>query len=136
MKTRIIILGLLLMVSFTVPIEVFAGDELGKTEITLMVSEEDEDRIEWVCPGDEEPAFMSLLPQSPYAYLYNNKVYVSFEGFAQIVHIRVVDNSTGEVVHQETYAAPSEAVILIEEKGDYTLKIAADGTVWEGWFVY
>lgn len=75
MKTRIIILGLLLMVSFTVPIEVFAGDELGKTEITLMVSEEDEDRIEWVCPGDEEPAFMSLLPQSPYAYLYN-RVYV------------------------------------------------------------
>ena len=33
---------------------------------------------------------MSLLPQQPYAYLYINKVVVSFDGICQNVRISVV----------------------------------------------
>lgn len=84
----------------------------------------------------EEPAYMSLLPsQSPYAYLYNNKVYVSFEGLTGISGIRVVDNVTGTVVYEENCAGATEVVIRLDEPGDYTLQVVADGTVWEGWFI-
>lgn len=85
----------------------------------------------------EGPAAMSLLPsQSPYAYLYNNKVYVSFEGLTGISGIRVVDNVTGTVVYEENCAGATEVIIRLDEPGDYTLQVVADGTVWEGWFVY
>lgn len=85
----------------------------------------------------EGPAAMSLLPTlSPYAYLYNNKVYVSFEGLTGISGIRVVDNVTGTVVYEENCAGATEVIIRLDEPGDYTLQVVADGTVWEGWFVY
>ena len=134
MKTLVIVLSLLLTVSFPT---YASEDGNGKKEIVLQVSDDDDlvDNPIWF--GDEEPIVMSLLPsQSPYAYLYNNKVCVSFEGLTGISGIRVVDNVTGTVVYEENCAGATEVVVRLDEPGDYTLQVVADGTVWEGWFVY
>ena len=93
MKTLVIVLGLLLTASFPT---YASEDGNGKKEIVLQVSDDDDlvDNPIWF--GDEEPIAMSLLPsQSPYAYLYYNKVCVSFEGLTGISGVRVVDNVTG-----------------------------------------
>ena len=54
----------------------------------------------------------------------------------QNVRISVVNNDTDEVVFEEVYAGSPEVSIRLAERGDYTLMVRADGTVWEGWFVY
>lgn len=134
MKTLVIVLGLLLTASFPT---YASEDGNGKKEIVLQVSDDDDlvDNPIWF--GDEEPVVMSLLPTlSPYAYLYNNKVCISFEGLTGISGIRVVDNVTGTVVYEENCAGATEVVIRLDEPGDYTLQVVADGTLWEGWFVY
>ena len=112
---------MLLTVSFSTQARTLVEEnDGGKEEIVLQVSEDD----------------MSLLPQQPYAYLYINKVVVSFDGICQNVRISVVNNDTDEVVFEEVYAGSPEVSIRLAERGDYTLLVRADGTVWEGWFVY
>ena len=134
MKTLVIVLSLLLTVSFST---YASEDGNGKKEIVLQAADDDDMVENPVRFSDEEPIFMSLLPsQSPYAYLYNNKVYVSFEGLTGIFGIQVVDNATDVVVYEENCAGAAEVVIRLDEPGDYTLQVVADGTVWEGWFVY
>lgn len=134
MKTLVIVLSLLLTVSFST----YANkDGNGEKEIVLQDSDDDDMVENPIRFSDEEPAYMSLLPfQSPYAYLYYNKVFVSFEGLNGISVIRVVDNATGVVVYEENCAGATEVVIRLDEPGDYTLQVVADGTMWEGWFVY
>lgn len=137
MKALVIVLGMLLTVSFSTQARTLVEEnEGGKEEIVLQVSEDDDTVYPPINFGDEEPAVMSLLPQQPYAYLYINKVIVSFDGFCQNIRISVVNNDTDEVVVEEVYAGSPEISIRLEEHGDYTLKVCADGTVWEGWFVY
>lgn len=134
MKTLVIVLGLLLTVSFPT---YASEDGNGKKEIVLQTTDDDDMVENPILFSDENPAYMSLFPsQSPYAYLYNNKVYVSFEGLTGISGIRVVDNATGVVVYEENCAGATEVVIRLDEPGDYILQVVADGTMWEGWFVY
>lgn len=136
MKTLVIVLSLLLTVSFST---YASEDGNGKKEIVLQAADDDDDDMveNPIRFSDEEPVVMSLLPsQSPYAYLYYNKVYVSFEGLTGISGIRVVDNVTGTVVYEENCAGATEVIIRLDEPGDYTLQVVADGMVWEGWFVY
>lgn len=117
----------------------FAQVAVGYEEIRLMATDDeetsdDDTRVEQII--QEEPVAMSLLPsQPPHAYLYNDKVYVSTEGLTGISGIRVVDNVTGAVVYEEKCTGASEVVIRLDEPGDYTLQVVADGTVWEGWFI-
>lgn len=134
MKTLVIVLGLLLTVSFST---YASKDGNGEKIIVLQVSDDDDMVENPISFSDEEPVVMSLLPsQPPYAYLYINKVYVSFEGLTGISGLRVVDNATGAVVYEENCAGSSEVAIRLDEPGNYTLKVVAGGTVWEGWFVY
>ena len=137
MKALVIVLGMLLTVSFSTQARTLVEEnDGGKEEIVLQVSEDDDTVYPLADFGDEEPAVMSLLPQQPYAYLYINKVVVSFDGICQNVRISVVNNDTDEVVFEEVYAGSPEVSIRLAERGDYTLLVRADGTVWEGWFVY
>ena len=132
-------LFILLWVFVWVANAVFAQATLGREEIRL-VATDDEDISDGGTREDpihcDEPAYMSLFPQQPYAYLYINKVVVSFDGICQNVRISVVNNDTDEVVFEEVYAGSPEVSIRLAERGDYTLLVRADGTVWEGWFVH
>lgn len=108
MKTLVIVLSLLLTVSFST----YANkDGNGEKEIVLQDSDDDDMVENPIRFSDEEPAYMSLLPfQSPYAYLYYNKVFVSFEGLNGISVIRVVDNATGVVVYEENCAGAQKSL--------------------------
>ena len=46
------------------------------------------------------------------------------------------NNDTEAVAFEDVYVGSPEISIRLEERGDYTLKVCADGTKWEGWFVY
>lgn len=133
-------LFILLWVFVWVGNAVFAQAIVGREEIRLVATDDEDTSDDGTREGSshhEAPANMSLLPSlSPYAYLYNNKVVVSFDGICQNVRISVVNNDTDEVVFEEVYAGSPEVSIRLAERGDYTLLVRADGTVWEGWFVY
>lgn len=137
MKTLLIFFGLLLGVLPETYAQQCVNTTGIKHEIALAVVDDDD---EWdgksnINNNGEEPSLMSLFSQQPYAYLYSNNVGVVFEGSFQSVEICIVDNEADETVYRETYAYPGEVLIPLNRKGDYTLRIVADGTTWEGWFI-
>lgn len=139
MRTFVLI-GLLIAIPFVNKVYAQHASKASQEIVLSVVADDDDDDGERDAIGTKghnvEPAYMSLLPQQPYAYLYINKVVVSFDGICQNVRISVVNNDTDEVVFEEVYAGSPEVSIRLAERGDYTLLVRADGTVWEGWFVY
>lgn len=136
MKALLIFLGALLGFLPEIYAQQYVNESI-KQEIALSVVEDAErDKKSNTNNNDSEPSLMSLLPLQPSAYLYNNVVSVAFEGVSQVVEVRIVDNGTGETVYEESFACPGEVTVPLAERGDYTLQVIADGTVWEGWFVW
>ena len=136
----IVLIGLLMAIPFVNKVYAQSAGKVSQEIILSVVADDEDDDDERDAIGTighpQEPVILSLLPQQPYAYLYSNKVVVSFDSACQNVRICIINNDTEAVAFEDVYVGSPEISIRLEERGDYTLKVCADGTKWEGWFVY
>lgn len=88
--------------------------------------------------GNEEsfPAGRSLVIQPAYAYIYNHVVSVDFPYEMPSVAISLTNLSTGEVIHSDAYASPSQISLDLSQEafGEYYLEIVFDGFYFCGQF--
>lgn len=75
----------------------------------------------------DTPISRSII-QTANAYLYNNTVCVDFNEVLPTVTILLINESTGETVYSETYDAPTNISINLDEEscGNYSIQIESD----------
>lgn len=78
----------------------------------------------------------SLAIQPAYAYIYNHVVSVDFPYEMPSVAISLTNLSTGEVIHSDAYASPSQISLDLSQEafGEYYLEIVFDGFYFCGQF--
>ena len=75
----------------------------------------------------DTPISRSII-QTANAYLYNNTLCVDFNEVLPTVTILLINESTGETVYSETYDAPTNISINLDEEscGNYSIQIESD----------
>lgn len=83
-----------------------------------------------------KPINRSLIPQVAHAYLYDKVVSVSFEEVMQTVTIKIIKESTGEIVYSQEYMNPATVSIdlSIQDSGTYCVEIKSDKFSLQGEF--
>lgn len=84
------------------------------------------------------PITRGQILQPAYAYICNGAVFVDFPYETPSVTISVTNLSTGEMVHSETYEAPSQINLDLsqETSGEYYLEIVFDDFYLCGQFAF
>ena len=79
-------------------------------------------------PEQTSPVTRGQVLQPAYAYICNGAVFADFPYETPSVTISVTNLSTGEMVHSETYEAPSQINLDLsqETSGEYYLEIVFD----------
>ena len=92
------------------------------TEIALTQAK----RKDPISKGDT-PISRSII-QTANAYLYNNTVCIDFNETLPTATITLINESTGENVYSETYDAPTNISINLDEEscGNYSIQIESD----------
>jgi len=92
------------------------------TEIALTQAK----RKDPISKGDT-PISRSII-QTANAYLYNNTVCIDFNETLPTATITLINESTGENVYSETYDAPTNISINLDEEscGNYSIQIDSD----------
>lgn len=75
----------------------------------------------------DTPISRSII-QTANAYLYNNTVCIDFNETLPTATITLINESTGENVYSETYDAPTNISINLDEEscGNYSIQIESD----------
>lgn len=117
------LLSILIVAFFLSNIVTYAQKENNPfTEIALTQAK----RKDPISKGDT-PISRSII-QTANAYLYNNTVCIDFNETLPTATITLINESTGENVYSETYDAPTNISINLDEEscGNYSIQIESD----------
>ena len=118
------LLSILIVAFFLSNIVTYAQKENNPfTEIALIQAKKKKIRTS---KGDT-PISRSII-QTANAYLYNNTVCIDFNETLPTATITLINESTGENVYSETYDAPTNISINLDEEscGNYSIQIESD----------
>lgn len=104
--------------------------------IVLSASDDDDSTRQIPKDDNPRPITRSIVQTPVYAYIYNKVVTLDFMETYSDVTVTVTNENTGEIVHFETYNAPTTLHIDLnnQSNGSYQIEIDTEESSFEGDF--